>query len=276
MTSGYVEAAGKHFVIAHAPGRDELLAPYALEALDRAWAALGDDFGDRPAGLTRVEIYPEVADLAKVSTLTLKEIETSGTIAICKFNRLMIVSPRALVHGYPWLDTLAHEFTHYVISRASHDQVPIWLQEGLAKFEEARWRSAKQGHASTPTMEHLLAAGLARKHLITFAEMHPSMAKLPSQEDTALAFAEEVYMVVEYLHQTVGLGRGCGKLSHLHARRQERTEAVGPGGGQVVRASFRATGAAGCASRSSSSGRGWCRPRSSSRRARTSPTRTTR
>ena len=38
----------------------------------------------------------------------------------------------------------------------------------------------------------LLAAGLQRKHLITFAEMHPSMAKLPSQEDTALAFAERI------------------------------------------------------------------------------------
>src|SRR5439155_1682145 len=83
-------------------------------------------------------LYGEVADLAKVSTLTLKEIETSGTIALCKFNRLMIVSPRALVRGYPWLDTLAHEFTHFVVSRASHNTVPIWFHEGLAKFEEQR------------------------------------------------------------------------------------------------------------------------------------------
>jgi tetratricopeptide (TPR) repeat protein len=52
-------------------------------------------------------------------------------------------------------------------------------------------------------MEHLLASGLQRKHLITFEQMHPSMAKLPSQEDTALAFAE-VYMAIEYLSGQIG------------------------------------------------------------------------
>jgi tetratricopeptide (TPR) repeat protein len=202
VTRGYVEARGKHFVIHHAAGKDDILVPYALEALDRAWEAVGGDFGDRPEGLIRVEIYPQVEDLAKVSTLTLQEIETSGTIALCKFNRLMIVSPRALLTGYPWLDTLTHEYTHFIVSRVSHNTVPIWLHEGLAKFEERRWHD-KQGGGLTPTMEHLLASGLQRKRLITFAEMHPSMAKLPSQEDTALAFAE-VYMVIEYLDGSVG------------------------------------------------------------------------
>ncbi len=202
-TRGFQSTRGKHFIIQYAPGKDALLAPYALDALERAYAALGEDFGDRPAEPVRVEIFPEVSDLAKVSTLTLKEIETSGTIALCKFNRLMIVSPRALIHGYPWIDTLTHEYTHFIISRTSRNTVPIWLHEGLAKFEERRWRTAQSGGGLTPTMEHLLATALARKHLITFEQMHPSMAKLPSQEDTALAFAE-VYMVVEYLSGQIG------------------------------------------------------------------------
>jgi len=201
-TQGYVALRGKHFVIWHQPGRDDLLAPYALDTLEKAMAALGDDLGWRPTEPIRVEIYPEIADLARVSTLTLKEIQTSGTIALCKYNRLMIVSPRALVAGYPWLDTLNHEYTHYVVTRISHNTVPIWLHEGIAKFEERRWRGPSGG-GLTPVMEHLLASGLAHKHLITFAEMHPSMAKLPSQEDTALAFAE-VYTVVDYLHERDG------------------------------------------------------------------------
>ena len=203
-TRDYVAERGQHFIVFHAPGKDALLAPYALAALDKAWAALGDDFGWRPSEPVRVEIFPEVADLARVSTLTQKEIETSGTIALCKFNRIMIVSPRALVAGYPWIDTLTHEYTHYVVTRVSHNSVPIWLHEGLAKFEERRWR-APSGGGLTPVMEHLLATGLAHKHLVTFAEMHPSMAKLPSQEETALAFAE-VYTVVEYLHERDGWG----------------------------------------------------------------------
>src|SRR5262249_12977726 len=55
----------------------------------------------------------------------------------------------------------------------------------------------------TPVMEHILATGLKRNHLITFEQMHPSMAKLPSQEDTALAFAE-VYTAIEFIWKKSG------------------------------------------------------------------------
>ncbi len=211
VTRGFVEqrSPGGHFILRFRSGRDAVLAPYAGEALEKARAALGADFdgisgGDAalPGTPVRVEIYDEVADLARVSTLTLREIETSGTIALCKWNRLMIVSPKALVRGYPWLDTLTHEYTHFIVSRVSHNSVPIWLHEGLAKFEERRWRGPAGGGLS-PSMEHLLAVALSKKHFITFEQMSPSMAKLPSQEDTALAFAE-VYTVVEFLHGKLG------------------------------------------------------------------------
>jgi len=114
----------------------------------------------------------------------------------------MVVSPRALERGYPWLDTLVHEYTHLVVSRASRNNVPIWLHEGIAKFEERRWR-AGPGGGLTASMEHLLAQALKRNALIPFERMHPSMAKLPTQEDAALAFAE-VYTVIEYLHAQKG------------------------------------------------------------------------
>ncbi len=204
VTRGFAEKRSAHFIIRYAPA-DALLVGYALTTLESAYAAIGDDLGYRPPAPVRVEIYGEVADLARVSPLTEKEIETSGTIALCKFNRLMIVSPRALLAGYPWRDTLNHEYTHFVISRASYENVPIWLHEGLAKFAEQRWRRGPGNDGGlTPTMEHLLATGLARHHLITFEQMHPSMAKLPSQEDAALAFAE-VYEAVHYLHGKFGM-----------------------------------------------------------------------
>ena len=202
LTRGFARSESAHFVISYPRGLEEILVPYAQQTLEKARAALEADFGWAPPEKVRVEIYGDVSDLAEVSTLTLKEIETSGTIALCKWNRLMIVSPRALVRGYSWLDTLNHEYTHYVVTRLSHNQVPIWLHEGIAKFEEKRWR-AQPGGGLTPMMEHLLAAGLRRGRLITFDEMHPSMAKLPSQEDTALAFAE-VYTAVEFLWKKKG------------------------------------------------------------------------
>ena len=58
----------------------------------------------------------DVKELAAVSTLTEEEIRTSGTVAVCKFGKLMMLSPKALLKGYDWLDTAAHEYTHLVLT----------------------------------------------------------------------------------------------------------------------------------------------------------------
>jgi tetratricopeptide (TPR) repeat protein len=197
-TRGYLATDSEHFSFRAPPGRDQILAPYALEALEAAYRSIGEDFDWKPAGRVVVEAYPTARSLAQVSTLTEKEIETSGTIAICKFNRLMFTSPRALTRGYPWLDTLAHEYVHLVVSQKSHNSVGIWLHEGLAKYSESRWHG-KAGEAMGSWQETLLGKAIKADKLITFEQMHPSMAKLPNQHDTALAFAE-VFTVIEYLH----------------------------------------------------------------------------
>ena len=50
----------------------------------------------------------------------------------------MVTSPKAVVRGYDWLDTLAHEYVHFVVGNASKNTVPIWMHEGLAKYLESR------------------------------------------------------------------------------------------------------------------------------------------
>jgi tetratricopeptide (TPR) repeat protein len=204
VTAGFVEVRSPkgHFLIRYAPGPDEVIADLAGEVLDAAWQAVGDDLGLAPADPIRIELLGAPAELAKVSPLTEAEIETTGTIALSKYNKLMVVSPRATIFGYPWMDTLAHEYTHLVVSRLSHDTVPIWLQEGLARFEQTRWRRPPEVVLSA-TEQALLNAGLRKGRLITFDEMHPSMAKLPSQEAAALAYAE-VYTLVGWIHGKVG------------------------------------------------------------------------
>ena len=189
-----------HFVLLTRPGKDSLLAPYALDALERAYAALTQDLGVAPAAKIRVEVYESAQALARVSPLTVAEIKASGTIALCKYNRLMITSPRALLRGYAWLDTLSHEFTHYLVTKKGRNSVPIWLQEGLAKFLETRWRGAP-GLAVDESSTVLLTRAARDKRLIPFAAMHPSIAKLPTQEMAALAFAEvEAAMKLLYQH----------------------------------------------------------------------------
>jgi tetratricopeptide (TPR) repeat protein len=115
----------------------------------------------------------------------------------------MVTTPRALAYGYPWLDSMNHELVHYAVSALSSDRAPVWLQEGLAKFLERRWREPAGGRLA-PSMEHLLARALRSGKLISFDAMHPSMAKLPSAEDATLAFAE-VANAVAYLHSLGGM-----------------------------------------------------------------------
>ena len=190
-------------------GRDKAILPYLIDVLQATDKVLAEDFKYRPKGRVLVEIYPEIKYLAAVSSLTETDIETSGTIALCKYNRLMFTSPRALVRGYGWQDTVAHEFVHYYVTKVSQNTVPIWLHEGIAKFEESRWR-AEPGVPLDPPQEDLLARSLKADKLVTFQQMHPSMAKLPSQEAAGLAFAE-VHTVVDHLHRRKGYD-GLNKL----------------------------------------------------------------
>jgi Flp pilus assembly protein TadD len=204
-TRGFVEArsADGRYVVRHEPGPDAVLVPYALEALATADRAMQSELGIRHPGPIRVEIYPSPRSLARVSTLTVEEIERTGTIALCKWDRLMITSPRALVRGYPWLDTIAHEHVHLMLSRASRDRAPVWFQEGMAKFLERRWRGEPAAAHLEPASAALLDRAVRADGLLPFDRLHPSIARLPSQEDAALAFAQ-VATFIEAFHARHG------------------------------------------------------------------------
>ena len=202
ITKDHARAESDHFVVSYPKGKDEVLVPYVLDALEAQRKALQEDLGwATSGGKVVIEILNDTRDLARLSTLTEEEIKTSGTIALCKFNKLMIVSPKALVKGYDWLDTAAHEYTHHVVTARTHNNTPIWLHEGIAKYSEPRWRGSA-GELSAWSAG-LLRDAVKRNELVTFEQMHPSMAKLPSQERAALAFAE-VMVAVEYLQKKGG------------------------------------------------------------------------
>lgn len=191
------------------PADQALLAPYALETLRQADALLTDVLGgDRPRPL-RLEIYATAADLARVSPLTQEAIETSGTIALAKYDKLMITSPRALIRGYPWRDTIAHELTHLVLARVSRGRAPVWLQEGTAKLLERRWREP-DADPLDPVGRGLLAEAARDHQWIPFSRLHPSIALLPSQRSAALAFAEVTHFMARFERRA-----GTGALARV-------------------------------------------------------------
>jgi tetratricopeptide (TPR) repeat protein len=224
---GHEEKRSAHFILRYPP-EDAVIADDALDALEAQVSALVSDLGFAPSRPIPVDIYRSPSDLAAVSTLTVQEVERTGTIALCKWARLMATTPRALRFGYPWLDSLAHELTHYVVSTLTQDRAPVWFQEGMAKFLERRWRRPA-GPDLPPSMQHLLAKALASNKLISFEAMHPSMAKLPHAEDAALAFAE-VATAIASLHArggTPALRAAVGKVRQGVDARTAVAEAAG-------------------------------------------------
>jgi tetratricopeptide (TPR) repeat protein len=269
---GHKESRSRHFVLRFPP-EDEVLAEYALEALETALGNLSSDLGFAPNRPIHVDIYRSPSDLAAVSTLTEAEVERTGTIALCKWARLMATSPRALSYGYPWLDSLSHELVHYVVSALSRDQAPVWFQEGLAKFLERRWRDPPSANLP-PVMQHLLAKALASNKLIGFDRMHPSMAKLPTAEDASLAFAEVVTAVAS-LHAQGGTGALrtaiSGVRDGLDARTAVARPCLWPGPRAAAGRTSRRAGRRSWPPRSTRRSRAWSRCSGSSASRRPSP-----
>ena len=174
-TRGYETAKYGNFEVLYQPGPDEILVPYAIDTLKAAAEAMEIELGVKMVSPIRLEIYPDAESLARVSTLSVDAIRKTGTIALCKWGRLMIASPRALMRGYPWLDTIAHEYVHLLIIKATLDRTPVWLQEGLAKLLETRWRLPQTQLPIDPASSRLLLGAVQADELFDFrSEEHTS------------------------------------------------------------------------------------------------------
>jgi tetratricopeptide (TPR) repeat protein len=197
------------FVVRFDADRDWVLAEEALAVLEACRRLLDPLFAVSPEEAVRVEIFPDAASFQKASSLSRKDIETSGAIGICKFNKIMVLTPRALAYGYRWKDTLAHEYLHYLLTKRTANQAPIWVQEGVARYFEERWRK-DDAHPLDPAGESLLAEALAAGKLIPFEAMDPSLVKLESAEQVTLAFAQ-CATAVDFLVARVGM-EGLGRF----------------------------------------------------------------
>lgn len=205
-TKDFKRFESEHFTLYLDEVRDGILAGPALEALEKAHTQVGRELGYWPRSKIRVEIAPDVAAFNAISTLSLRDIEETGAIGLCKFNKVMIISPRVLAHGYRWLDSLTHEYIHFAIVNLTHNKAPIWLHEGVARYYETLWRNPTQTDKPdylTPANETLLAQANANQKFISFKEMEPSLIRLDTPEQVQLAYAEAA-SAIDYVKQAKG------------------------------------------------------------------------
>jgi tetratricopeptide (TPR) repeat protein len=184
----------EHFILLVNQDRDGILASLALATLEKSYQSIGKELGFFPEEKVRVEIAPDMHSFNAISTLSLRDIEETGAVGICKFNKIMTISPRTLVHGYRWLDILSHEYLHFAIVGLSNNKAPIWLHEGIARYYEAFWRQKDERKERidylTPASQTLLAQALEKNQLISFEKMEPSLINLETPQDVQLAYAE--------------------------------------------------------------------------------------
>ena len=198
----------EHFLLYLHDERDGILAEPALAALEKAQQEVEREMGYRPRSRVRVEVAPDVRSFNAISTLSLRDIEETGAVGLCKFNKVMIISPRVLARGYRWLDSLVHEYIHFAIVNLTRNKTPIWLHEGIARYYETVWRNPVQGARPdylTPANETLLATASATGEFVSFEEMEPSLIRLDTPEQVQLAYAE-VASAVDYIRSVKGPG----------------------------------------------------------------------
>ena len=215
--SGFSELRDGYFVIRFT-GRDHMIAARLGKIMNSAAEKLHETFDWRPQRPVIVEIYPDRDSFRAASTLSEQQIRVSGAVGICKFNRIMILSPGALMFGYRWPSTAVHEYVHYIVGKTAGgpQNVPLWLNEGLAKRFEEIW-SGEGG--LTPAEKNYLIRTSRSDSWICLERMRYGMPTLETSQEVRLAFAQ-VHSMVRFLEDT----RGRDKFPML-LRKFEKSDA---------------------------------------------------
>ncbi|MDE0330302.1 MAG: hypothetical protein OXL41_00380 [Nitrospinae bacterium] len=199
---GFKAYQTEHFDIWYEPGEDAVLLPYLGDTLEKAYTRYGEALGVRPTQRIRVELFSDSVRFHRSSTLSRRDIEEKGAVGVCKFNKVMFLSPGALLRGYRWLDTAAHEYVHYLIVLATKNRAPIWLHEGIAKYLEKKWRGVEGGYLH-PGEEALLYNARKNNDYVPFKKMEPSLIYLDTPQQIHLAYAEAA-SAVDFIHRKLG------------------------------------------------------------------------
>jgi tetratricopeptide (TPR) repeat protein len=203
-----------HFIIFLEGTQDGILLDYLTDALEKSYAAMALQYGFRLREKVRVELFPDAKAFYQASTLSVRDIEVTGAVGLTKFNKLQFLSPRALMHGYRWLDAISHEYMHYLIVKMTANNAPIWFHEGLSKYEETRWRDGPT--YLSPLYQTLLAQAQADDKLIAFAKMEPSLIHLETPEEVQLAYAQAA-CAIEFIINSAG-DEGLKQVMNAMAR----------------------------------------------------------
>lgn len=174
LQSGMYEARGAHFSVLFQGPADELAARRIVELLEEAYWRVGRELSTYPAEPIPVVLYTQEQFYGEGAN-------PDWTVAVYD-GRIKIPTKGALQQPAELKSTLAHEFTHAIVSQLGGSAAPVWLNEGLAEVMES---------ADFSRVETVLARSARR---LPHSRLERSFDGLP-REDIALAYAQSAMAV---------------------------------------------------------------------------------
>jgi len=161
-----------------------------VNTCEEGLARLTEDIGTYPERPIKIYIYASTTDLQEAMIFPQ---EWTGGVAFTQFSTIAIgISPARLDWGKR---ALVHELTHLVVHQATfspYGQLPLWLDEGLAMYNEGELE---------PQYRTRLEKAVQEDELISVRSL---CSPFSAEREKALLSYAQSYSLVEYLLHNYG------------------------------------------------------------------------
>ena len=172
-----------------------------MDACEEGLARLTQDIGTYPEKSIKIYIYASTSDLQGAMIFPQ---EWTGGVAFTEFSTIAIgIPPSDLDWGKR---ALVHELTHLVVHQATfspYGQLPLWLDEGLAMYNEGEL---------DPVFRSCLQEAILEDELISVRSL---CSPFSAETEKALLSYAQSYSLVEYLLDNYGQDRMLDLLTIL-------------------------------------------------------------
>jgi hypothetical protein len=169
---------------------DDSFSQELMDACEEGLARLTQDIGTYPERPIKIYIYASTSDLQGAMIFPQ---EWSGGVAFTAFSTIAIgIPPSELDWGKR---ALLHELTHLVVHQATfspYGQLPLWLDEGLAMYNEGEL---------DPVLRSYLEEAISEDELISVRSL---CSPFSAETEKALLSYAQSYSLVEYLLDNYG------------------------------------------------------------------------
>jgi len=172
-----------------------------IDTCEEGLTRLTEDIGTYPERPIKIYIYASATDLQEAMVFPQ---EWTGGVAFTEFGTIAIgISPAMLDWGKR---ALVHELTHLVIHQATfspYGQLPLWLDEGLAMYNEGEL---------DPQYSTRLEEAIQEDELISVRSL---CSPFSTEREKALLSYAQSYSLVKYLMDNYGQHRMLDLLALL-------------------------------------------------------------